>query len=109
MSAVLSDPSFQVAPSHLGNLRKGESAVVSSLSAALSPEQSALRTRLLELGFVPGERVRIVAESFPHRDPIAVKLGNTTFALRRHEAALIHVMPVDGDSLASAAKSRRQA
>lgn len=53
----------------------------------------ALKTRLLELGFAPGEKVRVVAEAFPRRDPIAVRLGNTTFALRRHEAAMIHVTP----------------
>jgi ferrous iron transport protein A len=29
----------------------------------------------------------------PGREPIAVRLGHTTFALRRHEAALIRVMP----------------
>ena len=54
-------------------------------------EQLAMKMRLLELGFAPGEQIRVVAESFPRRDPMAVRLGNTTFALRRHEAAMIHV------------------
>jgi len=35
--------------------------------------------------------VRVVALSFPAGDPIAVRIGNTTFALRRHEAELIHI------------------
>jgi ferrous iron transport protein A len=47
--------------------------------------------RLLELGFAPGEQIRVVAESFPRRDPMAVRVGNTTFALRRHEAAMIQI------------------
>ena len=47
--------------------------------------------RLTEIGFVPGEAVRIVARGLPGADPLAVRLGHTTFALRRHEAALIHV------------------
>ena len=49
--------------------------------------------RLTEIGFVPGEAVRIVASGLPGREPLAVRLGHTTFALRRHEAALIHVSP----------------
>jgi Fe2+ transport system protein FeoA len=47
--------------------------------------------RLVELGFVPGERVRVVAIGQPGREPVAVRLGGTTFALRRHEASFILV------------------
>ncbi|WP_208511396.1 FeoA family protein [Variovorax paradoxus] len=50
-----------------------------------------LLLRLAEIGFVPGERVRIVAMGMFGREPLAVRLGHTTFALRRHEAALIQV------------------
>ncbi len=49
--------------------------------------------RLTEIGFVPGEQVRIVAAGAPGREPIAVRVGHTTFALRRHEAAFIRVTP----------------
>ncbi len=42
--------------------------------------------RLLELGFVEGESLRVVAHGFPGNEPIAVRIGNTTFALRRFEA-----------------------
>ena len=49
--------------------------------------------RLTEIGFVPGEAVRIVASGVPGREPLAVRLGHTTFALRRHEAALVRVTP----------------
>ena len=49
--------------------------------------------RLTEIGFIPGEAVRIVATGVPGREPLAVRLGHTTFALRRHEAALIRVAP----------------
>ncbi|HEX7650318.1 MAG TPA: FeoA family protein [Noviherbaspirillum sp.] len=91
MSAILSDISMQH-EEHLGLLKKGESAIVKGLAVTHSADQLAMKTRLLELGFAPGERIRVVAESFPRRDPIAVKLGNTTFALRRHEASLIHIL-----------------
>lgn len=95
MSAILSDTMQQENVHHLGMLKKGDSAVVKGLAVVQGPEQLAMKTRLLELGFVPGEHIRVVAESFPHRDPIAVKLGNTTFALRRHEASLIHIVRPD--------------
>ncbi|HEY2257829.1 MAG TPA: FeoA family protein [Variovorax sp.] len=49
--------------------------------------------RLTEIGFVPGEAVRIVAAGVPGREPLAVRLGHTTFALRRHEAAWVRVTP----------------
>lgn len=58
------------------------------------PEQGAdheLVLRLVELGFVPGERVRIVAEGIGTREPLAVRVGHTTFALRQREAAFIIV------------------
>ena len=39
--------------------------------------------RLLELGFVEGESLRVVAHGYPGREPLAVRIGSTTFALRR--------------------------
>lgn len=47
--------------------------------------------RLLELGFLPGERIRVVAQGPIARDPLAVRVGDSTFALRRIEAACIRV------------------
>ncbi|MBS1187430.1 MAG: ferrous iron transport protein [Burkholderiaceae bacterium] len=79
-------------PRHLALLKRGDSAVVTGLmEAGDDAEEAAIRLRLLELGFSPGEVVRVVAESFPARDPMAVRIGNTTFALRRREAALIRI------------------
>ena len=48
--------------------------------------------RLLELGFVEGESLRVIAHGFPGGEPIAVRIGNTTFALRRFEADYILVI-----------------
>jgi ferrous iron transport protein A len=45
-----------------------------------------LNQRLMEIGFVEGESVRVIAHGFPGREPIAVRVGGTTFALRRFEA-----------------------
>ena len=62
---------------------------------AVAPDGSAapadIAQRLAELGFLPGERVRIVARGFLAREPIAVRVGTGTFALRRFEAACVRV------------------
>ena len=81
---------------HLGLLHKGECATVTGLATVVGDDQIAMRMRLLELGFAPGEQIRVIAESFPRRDPMAVRLGNTTFALRRREAAMIHIQRAAG-------------
>jgi len=53
-----------------------------------------LPERLGELGFLVGERVRVLARA-PFGDPIAVRVGSGTFALRRAEADCVQVMPRD--------------
>ena len=56
-----------------------------------SREARELALRLLEIGFVEGERVRVIAQGHPGREPIAVRVGGTTFALRRFEAEQVLV------------------
>ncbi|WP_084153793.1 FeoA family protein [Simplicispira psychrophila] len=56
-----------------------------------APQDHDVLLRLLEIGFLPGERLRVVARSFPGGDPLAVRVGRTTFALRRREAGLVRV------------------
>jgi ferrous iron transport protein A len=74
--------------------------VVRLIKAACLDEQELL-LRLLEIGFLPGEQVRVIASGFPRHDPIAVRVGHTTFALRGHEAALVRVTPVEPDAKAA--------
>ncbi len=50
-----------------------------------------LESRLLELGFVEGAEVKVLHEGPIGRDPIAVRVNNTTIALRRREAMAILV------------------
>jgi ferrous iron transport protein A len=69
-------------------------AEVVGFAPAADAEDRDVLLRLLEIGFLPGETVRVVARSFPRNDPIAVRVGHTTFALRSREAALIRVRPV---------------
>jgi ferrous iron transport protein A len=49
--------------------------------------------RLEELGFLPGERVMVMARAAPGRDPLSIRVGHSTFALRRAEAACVRVRP----------------
>jgi ferrous iron transport protein A len=56
-----------------------------------TPEGCELALRLLEIGFMAGERVRVIAHGHPGREPIAVRVGGTTFALRRFEAEQVLV------------------
>ena len=77
----------------LDDLPRLVKARVARLIGAGNADERDLVLRLLEIGFLPGERVRVIAQGFPGRDPLAVRVGHTTFALRRHEAALIRVVP----------------
>lgn len=49
--------------------------------------------QLEDLGFIAGEQVSLMARSKPDTDPLVVRIGLSTFALRRVEAACIHVTP----------------
>ena len=58
------------------------------LDAAGAPEWARW---LEEIGFVVGERVMLMARGLPGGDPLVVRVGQSTFALRRAEAACIRV------------------
>jgi ferrous iron transport protein A len=47
-----------------------------------------------EIGFLPGERVTVMNRSVWGGDPLVVRVGQSTFALRRAEAACVEVEPV---------------
>lgn len=77
----------------LGSLRTGEEATVVALQPPSQTHDRDVLLRLAEIGFLPGERLRVVARGLPGGEPIAVRLGHATFALRRFEAALVAVQP----------------
>ena len=78
---------------NLDQLGKGEHAVVVGVSASLAfGSLDALVTRRLwELGFLPGAQISVVGFGLLGRDPIAIKIGGTKFALRRAEAQKVQV------------------
>jgi ferrous iron transport protein A len=66
-------------------------AEVIGVKVSSDEEDRGVTLRLLEIGFLPGEQVRVIAHGYPGHDPLAVRVGHTTFALRSHEAALVQV------------------
>ena len=61
--------------------------------AHLTPDKSSieLTERLEEIGFTCGESVAVLTRGTPGGDPLAVRVGQSRFALRRTEARCIHV------------------
>ncbi len=76
----------------LAELPIGVTATISSVSKSDYESDLALIQRLVEIGFIPGEKVKVIAHGHPGREPIAVRIGGTTFALRRFEADYVYVV-----------------
>lgn len=55
------------------------------------PDNTDWRAWLEEIGFLPGEEGKLVARGMPGGDPLVVRIGLSTFALRRAEAACVMV------------------
>ena len=81
-------------------LPMGARAVIAQLHTPANVDDREVLLRLIEIGFLPGETVRVVAQARVSREPVAVRLGGqSTFALREREAALILVRPIAGDAV----------
>ncbi|MBP7520437.1 MAG: ferrous iron transport protein A [Leptothrix sp. (in: Bacteria)] len=78
----------------LHDLPLRESAAVVEVTApSQAPEWSGW---LAEIGFLPGERVQLLGRAVPGGDPLVVRVGDSTFALRVAEAACVQVQPLAG-------------
>jgi len=69
---------------NLAEVQKGKEVVVVSVS------ESGLRSKLMELGIIPGKKLTILFTA-PFGDPIAVDMGGFTLSLRKDEAQMISV------------------
>lgn len=84
-------------PVALSEVAVGRTVVISRLlTDSAHTDSGDIGLRLLELGFVEGEILRVVAHGFPGHEPIAVRIGSTTFALRRFEADHVMVVSASG-------------
>jgi ferrous iron transport protein A len=70
---------------------RGHIAAIHVAEAAHGLSAAELEQRLLELGFVEGAAVEVLHEGPLGGDPIAVRVNDTTIALRRREAMAILV------------------
>ena len=61
------------------------------LAPAGAPEWA---EQLQDIGFLSGERVAIMARGLPGGDPLVVRVGLSTYALRLVEAACVRVRPL---------------
>ncbi len=79
----------------LSSLLLGDRAVVRAVrddgQSVGDAEDSTIARRLVELGFVPGASIEVVAAMWPGADPVAVRVGGSMFALRRREADTVLV------------------
>ena len=71
----------------LSELKNGETAVIVRLSG-----HGGFRKRIMEMGFIRGEKVTSVLDS-PMHDPIKYNVMGYEVLLRRNEAAMIEVLP----------------
>jgi ferrous iron transport protein A len=77
----------------LSVLSPGATASVVSVGSGRGEVFTPIERRLIELGFVHGEHVEVIAQAMPGGDPFVVRVGTTTFALRRREVESVWVEP----------------
>lgn len=76
---------------NLSDLPNGAHAHVTDLQRACPEVGEATLRRLAELGFIEGEPVQVLRRGPGGREPLAVQVGDTQFALRLLEARCIQV------------------
>jgi ferrous iron transport protein A len=79
------------APYCLNDLPDGAHATVKAVSRHAPEADDALLRRLAEIGFVAGEPVHLLRRGPGGREPLAVQVGDTLFALRGVEARCIEL------------------
>lgn len=78
-------------PLSLADIPNGVSALVTRLAPHSSVVDEASLRRLGDVGFIPGEPVKVMRRGPGGREPLAVLIGQTMFALRLAEAACVEV------------------
>ncbi len=71
----------------LKQLAEGESGIIVKVKG-----RGAFRNRITEMGFVKGEKVKVISAA-PLQDPMKYELKGYNISLRRNEADMIEVMP----------------
>lgn len=81
------------APVHsaLGTLSPGAGGTVTAFNGSQHSDAEDMIDRLREMGFAEGLAVEVLHHSPFGRDPIVVRTGGMTVALRRREANLVRI------------------
>jgi len=79
----------------LSQLPNGAHALVQRVVSASGDVGAATLRRLGELGFIAGEPVQVLRRGPGGREPLAVQVGETLFALRLLEAQCVEVQTLD--------------
>jgi len=96
----MNEPEKTTAPdaaqlTRLGEMEPGMRGTVAAFEISESNGYAAeMADRLREMGFAEKLDVEVLHESLFGRDPIAVKVGSMTIALRRREANIIRVQTI---------------
>ena len=77
----------------LDQLADGAHATVQRVRDVSPDLDAGMLRRLAELGFIAGEPVQVLRRGPGGREPIAVRVGDTQFALRLAEARCVEVQP----------------
>lgn len=83
----------------LSQLSNGSHALVERVLSASAEVGEATLQRLGALGFIAGEPVQMLRRGPGGREPLAVQVGETLFALRLLEAQCIEVRCVDAAAI----------
>ena len=75
----------------LSDLPDGAQGTVTGVSSSSALADAQMLHRLAELGFLPGEPVQVLRRGPGGREPLAVQIGETLFALRQVEAQCVEV------------------
>jgi ferrous iron transport protein A len=110
---LVNSPDLNAKSTHpLAELRRGETAIVAGLADVAGFEDgngsgAIVLARLRDLGFVAGARCEVIAKMWPVGDPMVVRVGGSTFALRRTEAAAVRVTRLEGEPAMQAVPARK--
>lgn len=80
----------EITSAPLSDLQNGETGIITKIIG-----HGAFRKRITEMGFVKGKSVQVIKNA-PLQDPIEYQLMGFRISLRRNEAKLIEVVPVEG-------------
>ncbi len=73
----------------LRQMKKGQSGIIASVKAS-----GELGRRLMEMGLVPGTKIKIQGRA-PLKDPVAIQVMDCTITLRNNEADHIVITPLN--------------